>query len=285
MQKLTVSFILPSGVPITCTELYGEHYEILTSSKGKGEDTMNKFILSLIVSVGSVILKHTPEHNRANMAFVTSMRSTDKQHILATVRQASMDFEKTFEFPYKWVDSQGHNIDSPQSVALNDMESDYTLQHIEKLKALYGDSEQLIQFYRELNKDGTFCTTPSIHRAEEYADLQQTYEVSLPKTKQIVSLSYLTGKGELFLANKKKEMLSTNSIIEARFPTVGGVRLNMGSLPMKDIECLRSKIMEHEGNVEMELRFENPNTESSDKYVTVQLISETAFFFPSGALG
>lgn len=287
MQKLLVKFVLPSGVPCVCTELYGDHYDILTSKRFKGEDMMLEFILSLVVSVGSKTFKKNAEFHTENKKFIQSMRAKDKEHILATVRQASMDYEKDFEFIHKWQDSDGSNREKRLKVTLNDSDSESTQEHIKNLIEVYGSEFE--DFYRELNKDGTFCTTPSVDRATEYSELPTYYEVTLPKTNKIIRVEYLTGRGELFLANQKKNSLSVNSLIDARFPKYldgeSWVNLRLKDLPMKDLSILRGEIKKREGQVDMELTFKNPNKESEEKTVTKNLITETAFFFPSGAVG
>ena len=64
MKRLTASFTLPSGVPVVCSQLYGDHYEILTSGQYKESDMMLEFILSLLISVGSKVFKHNPENHK-----------------------------------------------------------------------------------------------------------------------------------------------------------------------------------------------------------------------------
>lgn len=283
MQKLTVDFVLPSGVPCTCTELYGEHYDILTSKKYKGSNEL-EFILSLVVSVGSKVLKKNAEHHAENKKFIQSLRAIDKEHILATVRQASMDYEKEFEFIYKWQDSNAVKHEEALKVTLNDSDSQVTENHIQKLIEIYGPEDE--QFYRDLNKDGTFCTTPCINRASEYSDLSKSYEVVLPKTGKTVRVEYLTGRGELFISNLKKDSLSVNSVISARFPKYQDgdkwVNLRLSDLPMKDLSILRAEIKKHEGSVDMELTFDNPDSDSEERTITKNLLREPSFFFPSG---
>ena len=287
MNKLTVSFVLPSGVPCVCTELYGDHYDILTSKRFKGEDMMLEFILSLMVSVGSKTFKKNAEFHAENKKFIQAMRAKDKEHILATVRQASMDYEKSFEFIYKYQDSNGANREKLLKVTLNDSDSEATLEHLDNLGRIYGVEHK--DFYKELNKDGTFYTTPSIDRATEYADLPPFYLVELPKTGKTVRVDYLTGKGELFLSKQNKLELSVNSLISARFPQYkdgeSWIHLRLGDLPMKDLSILRKEIKKREGAVDLELTFNNPDKESDERKVTKNLITETAFFFPSGAVG
>lgn len=286
-MRHTVDFVLPSGVPCTCTELYGEHYEILTSKRFKGEDMMLEFILSLVVKVGSKVLKKNAEHHKENKKFIQSMRAKDKEHILATVRQASMDYEKEFEFIYKWQDSSGVNREQQLKVTLNDSDSEATESHIEKLCSIYG--QENLEFFRDLNKDGTFCTTPSMDRATEYSELPTNYQITLPKTKKVVKIDYLTGKGELFLSKQKTDSISVNSLISARFPKYqegeNWINLRLSDLPMKDLACIRGEIKKREGQVDLELTFDNPDPDASERKVTKNLITETAFFFPSEALG
>ena len=211
------------------------------------------------------------------------MRATDKEHILATVRQATMDYEKEFTFPYKWIDSDGRNHVEKFKVTLNEVDDPTTQEHIEDLVSKYG--EQHREFFADLNKDGTFRTTPAYHRAAEYADLEQSYEVTAPKSGLTIQLSYLAGWGERFLSSKKNP--STNTLIEARKPKYkdeGGnwVLVRVRDLHMRDIEYLRECIKAYEGSVDMVLSFEDPK--DPNKLVDLNLLSQTAFFFPSGAL-
>lgn len=287
MKKVECSFKLPSGVPVVCYELYGDNYEILTSAKHKNDtEKMIEFMLSFMVSVGSV--KITPENGKK---FIKNMRATDKRHILASVRQASMEFEIEFEFRYKWLDSEGVTQYTDQKVSLNDMESAYTLDHIEQLKKDFGDTPELVKFYTELNKNGTFRTTPSTGHEEEYEDLPTYHELELRKSKVKIRMHYLTSKGELLLSRAGKNKMSTNTLLEARYPQYQNeddkwVKLNLRECHMLDLMSMEKAMIKHEGKVEMEISFDNPDPQAplSEKLITKDLIGETPFFFPSGAL-
>jgi hypothetical protein len=278
MKKAQLEFVLPSGVRVVATELYGEHHEILTRQGEEDKKRVNKLIQSLLISVGSV--------RQPNEEFVEGLRSEDRRHILAMCRQATMDYEKVFEFTHKFQDEDGNMQTLPLKVNLNDQEDAYTEKHIQTLIDKFGAEDE--EFYRELNKDGTFRATPSKLRASEYNDLPKEYETVLPKSGLKVKINHLTGKGERQGASIDRKNLSVNTLLKMRNPRYEHdngtwIQLNLNNVHSRDLEHLRKLVKENEGEVEMELRFENP-AKGSDKYVTVDLLSEIAFFFPSEVL-
>lgn len=278
MNKATVKFVLPSGVMCEATELYGEHHEILTK-QGNSTNRITELLESLIISVGSV--------RKPDAAFIDAMRSEDRRHILATVRQATMDYEKEFEFTHKYVDVDGNNLEEKLKVNLTDVTADEYEAKIQLLIEKYGEEGE--QFYRDLNRDGTFFARPAAERNTEYADLPSHYETVLPKSGQKVRISHLTGKGEKMGATADRKTLSRNTLLKMRFPQYYNdngqwIHLDVKKLHAKDIEHLFKLAVSKEGEVEMELRFNNPDKTSSDKMVTVDLLSELAFFFPSEVL-
>jgi|NOAtaT_7_FD_contig_111_412235_length_2852_multi_3_in_0_out_0_2 hypothetical protein len=278
MKKAQLEFVLPSGVRVVATELYGEHHEILTRQGEDDKKRVNKLIQSLLISVGSV--------KYPNEEFVEGLRSEDRRHILAMCRQATMDYEKVFEFTHKFQDEDGNMQTLPLKVNLNDQEDAYTEKHIQTLVDKFGAEDE--EFYRELNKDGTFRATPSKHRASEYSDLPKEYETELPKSGLKVKINHLTGKGERQGASIDRKNISVNTLLKMRNPRYlhdngTWIQLNLNNVHSRDLEHLRKLVKENEGEVEMELRFENP-AKGSDKYVTVDLLSEIAFFFPSEVL-
>ncbi len=130
MKKAQLEFVLPSGVRVVATELYGEHHEILTRQGEDDKKRVNKLIQSLLISVGSV--------KYPNEEFVEGLRSEDRRHILAMCRQATMDYEKVFEFTHKFQDEDGNMQTLPLKVNLNDQEDAYTEKHIQTLVDKFG---------------------------------------------------------------------------------------------------------------------------------------------------
>ena len=172
------------------------------------------------------------------------------------------------------------------------METEYTQNHIEKLKQDFGDTPELVEFYTELNKNGTFRTTPSIGRAEEYDELPTYHELVLRKSNVNIRMHYLTSRGEMLLAKTPKDKMSTNTLLEARYPQYKNdegkwVKVNLRQCHMLDLASMEKAMIKHEGNVEMEISFPNPDPNASlaEKLITKDLIGETPFFYPSGALG
>ena len=285
MKKLQCEFILPSGVPVKAYQLYGEQHEILTAAEYEDEHRMVLLIQSLAITIGSIKIGDDEQGKK----FITSLRAMDKRAFLANVRQATMQYEKLFKFTHKWVDSNGDNKDSPQEVKLNDVEAYNWIEHIDYLAKTFGSTEEDITFYKEINKDGTFKCFPSSDRALEYSELETYYELTLPICKEVVRLEHLTWKGETFIAKFPSKKLNTNTLISARYPKYKSgdawVNVNPAKLHGLDLAHIKTEMKKREGSVSMELRFDNPNKKSKDKIVTIDLIQETAFFFPSEVLG
>lgn len=287
MDKHEVKFILPCGVKVECSELYGEQQEILTKEGVNDANRINEFLVSIIGCVGSV------RGNELTTQFVENMRSEDRRQIMAMVRQATFDYEQQFEFTYQYVDANGNNKDEKLTVNLNDMESEYTGDHITELSKRFGKDPETISFLRELNKTGTFRTTPAKNRATEYKDLQKYYEFTLPKSGYICRMEHLTGRGERLAAQTPKKHRNVNTLLRMRFPKYkktqdekNWLSFDFKKVHAKDLKFMRQQIELNEGSVEMEIRFENPDETKrrAEPMVQLDLVGQTAFFFPSEAL-
>lgn len=254
-------FTLPSGVSCEIKEMVGKHQRLLTQQKSNQthNDRLNVMLADLIVSVGL---------NRAiDVEFVENMLTVDRKYALLMARQYAMDFEKVYTYVYTY-EHNGQTYQYPVEV--------------------------------DLKEDGTFPFKPVKNQVNDYEMIQKEYEFTLPKSGALVKISPMTGKGEIMASKIKKKEASSHTLLKVRrlryfAPDVGkeGMWLEVpyDKLGLKDLQAIRTKIKDIEGDVDTKLTFEHPLVEqgvyasnSPEAKVTVDVLNTVDFFFPSGSL-
>lgn len=271
----THSFILPSGVACEGTAFTGKQQRILTEqgSKKFGEQ-LNEALASMLTRVGDVS-NITPE-------FVKKMLAADRKKALAELRQFSMDFDRWFLFNYEYVDANDEKQVLPMQIDLYKGE-------IVDNKTENEEEEQPVDKF-------PFPVTPYAKQYKTYDEIyaNRTISITLNKSGKNVIWDLLDGSGEELAIKTPKSQRSSHTAITARNPreiikarsekTDIPLKLDLDSLPLKDIEQLRMSIKENEGRVDTELMFRHPEAESKpahEKDVKVDLLNVLAFFFPS----
>jgi hypothetical protein len=265
-MELTHSFKLNSGVPCVIKELAGKQQRILTEQKTQqqGENVIN-MIESVLVSVGS--------ETNPTKEFINAMLSPDRKKILTTLRKVSLkgsEQENKFIFHFEYTDKNGVKQKEELDVDLTDDFPEKPLM--------------------DLTEDGKLVPV----QYNDYSEIKRLIVITLPKTKKIVRFRLLDGNGETVGSNVKKENRSSHTTLEMRNPQElkeGGtdtwMQLHLDSLPLLDIEHLRKKIKEVEGEIDTVVEFDHPEAQfkvAQEKKVRVDLVTQTAFFFPSEAI-
>lgn len=260
----TTTFTLTSGVECEVAEFTGLHQRILTEQTHKQlGDNLIEMLVHTIVRVGEITKPDITE------AFVVSMLSSDRKHILVQARQFTMDFEEKFTFKYPYTDS--NNIKQEHELEID-------------------------------LKDGVFGFKPTKQQCKTYAEVLAAKQIviELPKSNKKVRYTLLDGDGERIANNIKKKNRSSHTAILMRNPQYLEVRGAAGNempikiensdldkMAIKDIEFLRTSIKENEGQVDTEIMFEHPEADKlpkNEKEVTIDLLGQVAFFFPSEAI-
>lgn len=259
----THTFKLTSGVECEVKEMTGLHQRLLTEQKKKkvGEN-LEIMLADLIVRVGT-------ERNITS-EFVKNMLASDRKKALTEVQQFTNDFDPVFRFIWNYESVDGGKKEHELEI---DLSKGFPMT---TLKVIEGD----------VLKDAEY---------KEYSEIQRKYTTILPKSGLKVQLSLLDGVGESYGLNTKAEDRSSHTPIYMRFPcelrsTANGetpISLNLDKLAIKDIEHLRKLIKQVEGQVDTEIMFEHPEAAqkpANEKEVTIDVLSVTAFFFPSEAI-
>lgn len=254
---MSYKFNLISGVECEVGHLEGIHQRMLTQQL-KGEthnDRLNKILVDIIKRVGNVKV--------ITKEFVENMLTTDRRMCLVMARQYTYDFAPVFMFKYKY-------------------------------NSVIDDSSKEMEYEIPLNEDGTFPITYMAKSYTDYADIERTRTIHLPKLEKEVTFSILDGIGEKIGSSTKKENLSSHTPLEMRRVTYKHdngtpIRVNFDRIHMKDLEVLRTAIKAEEGAIDTEIRIKHPEWEtgqvSADKeFITIDLLGTIAFFFPSGAI-
>lgn len=254
----THEFNLCSGPKCTVKELTGKHQRMLTEQGKKSHsDRLNDVLKDVIVKIEGL-----PEITED---VLKEILSCDKKKILTEVRQFTLDFQPEFSFLFKYMDEEGNKQESPIEVTLNEGEFPF------RSPKLADGSEMNFESYQDvLDAKKILITLPSGLDVE---------------------FTMLDGRGELIGSSTKKSERSSHTLLKMRRPVKfhqkdGGstvpVQVNMDTLSYKDIEALRTKIKEVEGEVDTEMMFEHPEQEGRQE--VLDLIGTTAFFFPSEAI-
>ncbi len=259
------TFTLPSGVEAETTELEGKHQRILTEQTGKNHaDKLNELLAALLVRVGSV--------KNPSVEFVGKMLSADRKWALIQARQFSMDFDPTFKFKFPYASEDG---------------------------GIKQEAEL------EVNLEEGFVFTPYRMRLEsgrlvecvygEYADIERTRTIELPKSGDKVTFTLLDAVGEKHAQAIPKNQRSSHSSILLRNPVVAyktesdtvPIKLDLDKMKLKDIEALRTAIKECEAQLDTEIMFAHPEADKkpqNQKEVVLDLLGTVAFFYPSEAI-
>lgn len=255
---ITHKTILLSGVECEFKEFTGKHQEMLSvNNKTPMSDRLNAVVEDIIVKLGSI---------RPDKDMVKAMLVGDKRKLLCAARMASLDNEPTFDFDYDY-EEEGETKKMPLSVPLltTDAEGNEVVG--------FNESKYKIQY-------------------TEYSDViaNKKVRVYLPRTQKEAEFTLLDGFGEAKVNSLKEENLNSNTPLLMRNvcilePKESGdtipIQADLKTLPIKDIEVIRTAIKEHEGKIDTEVRFNHPVT---GKPVVVDMLNCIAFFFPSQAL-
>lgn len=259
----THKFDLCSGPECEVKEMTGKHQRLLTEQGKKSHnERMNDLLKDVIVSVGGV--------SEITDDFIKEMLSCDKKKILTEVRQFTLDFQPEFAFMFKYMDDEGNKKESQVDVTL--VEGEFPFRKPKYNAA--GEDAVDMEF-------------------EDYNDVLKHKKIGITLPSGLaVEFTMLDGKGEIIASSTKKAERSSHTLIKMRRPVKfhqkeGGsatvpVQLNLDSLSIRDIEFLRAKIREYEGEVDTEMMFEHPEIEGKNE--VIDLLSTTAFFFPSEAI-
>jgi len=255
-------FQLPSGVEAEVREFTGKHQRILTQ-QGKSKkmaDLLNEVLVDVIVRIG--------DEKQIDDKFLKNMLSADRSKILVEIRQYTLGNPETFDFTYEYL-SEGGKKNLELEVACNFPTTTY--------KVVGADGKLVDAEFRN------------------YDEIEKEYEVTLPKSGEVVKLYLLDGEKELAASKIKKSDRSSHTPIIMRNPrkfrkTDSGetpMLLDLDRTSIPDIEFLRKTIKEREGRVDTEIMFEHPEAETkgpNEKEVVVDVLTEKAFFFPSEAI-
>jgi len=264
MNENTHTFTLTSGVEAEVKELTGKHQRLLTEQKNKTTgDNINEVLADVIVRIGS--------NKNIDKKFVEEMLSSDRKHLLTEVRQFTMDFDPNFSFTYEYT--------SERSGKKEKFTYDTDLSE--------GFPKKMLQVEGDGDAEGELVDAAY----KEYAEIQKQQRMILPKSKLEIQWNLLDGKAETKFQTLPKNKRSSHTAIEMRNPVKFDgetpIKLNLDNLAIKDIEALRSRIKEVEGQVDTEIMFEHPEAEyksRGNKDVIIDVTNELAFYFPSEAI-
>ena len=292
---------LPCGVEYIVKELVGKHQRLLTEQRTKKHDKMNMLLADVIESVDGVDYESMTEIER--LKFVRLMLGSDRKYILTEARQLAMSHNPTFEFKYEWKESDGTPYEQLYEFSLIDEVNQESV--IEKIMARAKDivfvgeelepeeyEERLKGLVYSLNRIGCFATKPNKEIYSSYADVLESKRKEiqidiLPEYRFDFSMI----DGALEETIKINDLSSHTRILcrKPRYMDTGEKEIRWRKLTSEDldglglttIDELRRAMDDYEGGVDTIEQFDNPDETKGGK-VTIDLVGEISFFFPSG---
>jgi len=264
--------VLPSGVEFEVYELTGKQQKILTQNTGGMQDRLDKMLASVLARVG--------DKSKIDEEFVQSMRSQDRRFALLTARRFSMEgteYENKFDLDYEYKsETEGIKKSFPLTVDI----SEFEVRGYQKPKIIKKE-EGLELSYEPVDYS---------NYDEVINDSQ--YEVFLPKSGKKCLLSYRTGKHEKAASLVSKKERSSHTVLEMSNPRLVEdndvpIKADLDKMPLYDLGLLRKVIKNCEARVDTEIMFEHPEADlkgPGEKDVIIDILSEPAFYFPSGVI-
>lgn len=296
MNAVTHSFKVASGIEAEISQLTGVEQDILTSQKSQSAEVRNLSMLaSILKRVGEFDLTTMSDEER--MTFIKSMPSCDKKAVLCEARAFSNDFDPIYDFNYEYqsVDAEKGKQVYPQTITLGG--GSFPIRPIKEFdeKMLLDKDNKPLKKLRDIEAVLRRLQPKVFENYKQVLDNKFIY-ATLPNTNVKIRMRMLDSVGESIGAAVKKEQRSSHTTLLMRnvcYQAENGntyisfQHSDLNKLPINDLEFMRLLRNYVEGNVDSEIQFEHPEAELKaphEKIVTLDLLSEISFFFPSGTI-
>jgi len=276
-MRQTKEFILLSGVKCVIQELTGKHERMLTTKKSDTRNAYTEMLTDCILSLGDI--------SPVNQNHVKRMLEADRKHALIELRQFSNDYDPKFKFSYEFALTGGkrekHEYEVDFSFAVVDVVKKEAEEEVE------GETELIDKKNSEVN----FVAKPYFKKWNSYSEIanDKKQTIILPKSGETIEFSMLDGETTELFGPKHEDEITSHTLIKMRNPLVirqdekgvkkPGIKLELDNLSFKDINFLREKILELEGNIDTTMVIAHPSDPS--RTARVDLINLASFFFPS----
>lgn len=260
----TKSIVLPSGFTAVITHMIGKHQRLLTEQSGTDFSArLDEITVDILLSVG--------DETNINVEFVREMLSEDRKAVLVESRQFTVLNPEVFEFKYEFKGDYTLTDEKGEQHHFKECPEDISIPVPEFPVTPYADAAQW--------------------QAKPYSDIPKRYELDLPKSGKRAVWYLSTVLNETRAAQGKKKVASSHMQLETRKASyLGGeggkteMLLTLDNMHLADIETIRKSIKEKEARVDTLVVLEHPQKDKvADEYktVTVDLLTQPAFFFPS----
>ena len=252
---MSLEFQLLTGVTCEVEKFTGNQQRILTEQTDKPIALrMAELILSVTKRIGNNI--------HLSIADIDNLLSEDRKYILVKAREYTMAYDPIFRIDYEYKSVSGEFLKHPV---------DFTIP-----------------------EEGLPCK-PYAQQVDDYSDIQREYQVTLPDSGVDCLFNLLDGHAEKrFGAIPKKQISAHTPLMMRNVRTLhkdGGstipIQANFDKMSMQDLTFLRKEIEKVEGEVLTTIKFDHPEADSrpdKERIVTVDMLNEVGFFFPSGAI-
>lgn len=306
IKLTTIDISLPSGPLATINPLVGRHQRILTEQRKPMAQRFNSLLVDIIQDIaGSDWTKKTDLQKKA---FVENMLSADRKYILTEARQLAKSHKPTFEFVHEYKDSSGVKKSIPLEIVLIDddnranqiqsivVENKFISTDYDNEEDWTDEERDIVEHIRKLNRKGCFPTRPFRHTYDTYKEVLNNKFVEFDGEGMLEGIRFRFRMLDGVLEQKVDiRNSSSHTKILARKPRYKQAgedgkypenwkaleSQDLDNLPLDAVDQIRNKMTYYEGEVDTIETFDNPDETKGDQ-VSVDLMSEISFFFPSG---
>lgn len=260
--------------------MVGANQADLTQSELPFDDRLNKVLADVIVSIngyewGAMTVKQ-------KLDAVKGMLDADRKALLVAARYCSLRSE-TFCLKHEWTE---RGVKQEQQIDLPLLNADNIGDAIDSIVARWGcDRDTVVS----ANYCGGMATKPYKKQFSTYpiARSEMDYEVEVQGIN--FRLQYLTAA--MHPKGMKEKDIDAHTSLLIRLPRYYNAdkenwysltRDEINGMDISMLDALRTAIHDNEGLIDSVSTFSNPNGHGKD--ITVDVLGEVAFFFPSGRI-
>lgn len=262
-SQASKTFTLPSGFKATITHMVGRHQRLLTENDGTDfSSRLNQITMDILLKLG--------DETNITLELVQSLLSEDRKAILVEARQFTVLDPTVFEFEFEFKGAYTLTDEDGGTHHYTECREQLSIPVPEFPVKPYADAEAW--------------------QALPYKDIPKRYKVVMPKSGKTACWDLSTVKTEA-AASSGKKIASSHLQLEMRKTSyLGGpnedtpILLDLDKAHLADIETIRKDIKEKEARVDTLVVLQHPQMDKVSeeyKYVTVDLLTQPAFFFPS----
>ena len=270
--------MLPSGIYADIRSMVGANQSILTQQDLSVEERLNRVLIDIIEEIDR--LEFSTMNDSQKKKAVLNLLEADRKSILVNARQLSMGKPQTFELAFAWNDK---GVNKSEKIGLELLSEDNLQNCIDNICKEWGHP---LESVTNINRICGMATKPYKMQFSKYPIPSGELDYEAVIGENNFRFRLMLGA----MPKVKESEIDSNTKILMRLPRyqneagewLSVTRNNLNEMPLDMLEGIRKEIETNEGAVDTVVTFDHPS--ENGKKVTVDVLGEVSFFFPSGRI-